>query len=622
MADSTPDIEGQDLGFVPQETPEGQDLGFVPNNASESEGQDLGFVPNPTENKYGTTEQQIKAGLEGAAQGFAGPLAPLVETHLLGVDPEDIKGRAQENPLTHGLSEAGALVGGMLTGTGEAGLIAKAVPEFSSLGRVGSLALKGAIDNAAIQGGDEISKYILNEHDPETPVASALTNMGMAGLLGGATGGIFGAIDTGVSKGLQALEDSKLGTRVQSWLAGYGAASRGETEAIGQTGWDPVSKLNSRMAEILGKAKEAGEEVDPALFKAGMKFHTEGAKQIADTAIDRATEAIAGTIAYKYTGLGGGAAAVAIAKQLEPHIERIIDRPITKATQKYIMPLVTKVLTTGETKGLGTALNYATKWDKGARAVTSALDSVFKGTGQQLINSTADEKNKKAIEKYMDEGGLENQIQNENTSESQGYAEGGKVEQPQAPTSHLANLVPDQAMMLSSAKGRVYNYLNQLKPRQPVGQLPYDKHEPTAEQKRVYDNALNIAANPLSIMKHVKDGTLTNEHVKHFTQMWPEISSHLSKKITERIVHGKMRDEKPNYKTRQSLSMLMGMPLESSFTPSYIQAAQSTYAAKAPQQPAQGAPKLKRGTAKLGGKTNKEYQTADQNAELDRSTRS
>ena len=80
--------------FVPDEQ-------FKPDNSAGSD-----FVPDSEfksdedskAEKYNTGEQQVKAGLEGLSQGIAGPVAPWVETHLMGVNPEDIgRGRSSSS---------------------------------------------------------------------------------------------------------------------------------------------------------------------------------------------------------------------------------------------------------------------------------------------------------------------------------------------------------------------------------------------------------------------------------------------------------------------------------------------------------------------------------------------
>jgi hypothetical protein len=143
---------------------------------------------------YGSTGQQIKAGIEGAAKGIAGPLATFAETKLLGVKPEDIEGRAEANPWTHGLSEAAGFGVGALTGTGEAALLGRAgeaaagaigLGEAATTGaKLAKAAATGATEMGLFQAGDDASKWLLNA--PQTP-GSVVSDVGLSALLGGVT---------------------------------------------------------------------------------------------------------------------------------------------------------------------------------------------------------------------------------------------------------------------------------------------------------------------------------------------------------------------------------------------------------------------------------------------------
>jgi hypothetical protein len=150
--------------------------------------------------KYGGFGEQVKTGLEGVAEGVAGPLAPLAE-RALGVKPEDIRGRREENPLTHSIGQTAGFVGSLATGVGEGALIAKAgaklVPEAAQaagfLTKVGNSAMRNAAEMALLQSGDEISKMITR--DPHQTLHTAITDVGLASAMGGVLGAGIGAIN-------------------------------------------------------------------------------------------------------------------------------------------------------------------------------------------------------------------------------------------------------------------------------------------------------------------------------------------------------------------------------------------------------------------------------------------
>lgn len=160
------------------------------------------FLAEANEEKYGTVGQQAITALEGAAEGTVGLLAPLIETKVLGVDPADILARKETHPITHGVSQALGLGAGLLTGTGEAAIMTKAgklAMEAAGLGKglqtasttykVGSAFVAQAAEMAVLQSGDEVSKLILK--DPRAASESAISNIGLAAALGGATGALY-----------------------------------------------------------------------------------------------------------------------------------------------------------------------------------------------------------------------------------------------------------------------------------------------------------------------------------------------------------------------------------------------------------------------------------------------
>lgn len=218
------------------------------------------------EEKYGTPEQMVKTGLEGFGKGFAGAAAPYIETKL-GISPEDIRNREEVNPITHGVTEAGGLATGLLTGTGEAAMMTKAgelasglmhAPEAAELAgvalkapsyihRVGSEAVKQAAEMAILQSNDEIAKHILK--DPKASAESAIANIGLASAFGAGTGAF-------VSGAVSPLWKATVGPKVEGFLNGM------------------VSKLGGREGDAL---------VPELASKAGVNIPAEIAGQLDGT---------------------------------------------------------------------------------------------------------------------------------------------------------------------------------------------------------------------------------------------------------------------------------------------------------------------------------------------------
>lgn len=209
-------IEGQDALANRQPASEQPSGDSEPAGLSDFVSDDL------KQEKYGSLGQQAIAGVEGAGQGLVGPLAPALERGL-GVKPEDIRGRAEANPGTHFGSElAGLVAPAVLTGgtSLEAALLGGRASALNSVSKEGALELGGkllnftqhgvlnntskmifgdtlaskigtkaaqsALDYSILAGSDEASKLILN--DPNQSAETAISNIGLSGLLGGAIG--------------------------------------------------------------------------------------------------------------------------------------------------------------------------------------------------------------------------------------------------------------------------------------------------------------------------------------------------------------------------------------------------------------------------------------------------
>lgn len=572
----------------------------------------------PEVGKYDSTGQKILTGIEGYAKGvISAPITTGIEAGLnkLGVPsmaPEDISGREEAHPwISHG-SEAAGIATGLYTGVGELGLISKGLEGVEGLrtleagsiyGKVGAGAIKGAIENGILQGGDELSNAMLGKGDPNTPVSSALAHIGGAALLGGTFGGMAGA----ASSGLKAVEDARIGSKAEDFLAGIGTAASGQRGVPIQFQSPAVKNLT--------------------MFNAGQDFYQKGLQSIIGSGAEIATSSLAGLGAAHLTGPVGGLATYgAVHKVLGPTVEKITGKLLTPIAKKTVLPAVMKALSAGDAVGIPRLMDWATTVSRGSKAVQSAVDTIFdssKIASQQAISAAVMDNNREKLRNMIDDGELDKQIQAE-LKPAQGFAEGGSVQTNNNPakpvlqgTDAIATHYPEQAMMLGAAKSRIYNYLSQIKPQDNLPRLPFDEPPSNTEKKRSYDKALDIANQPLSILEKVRDGRLTNEDMQHFSSMYPELHDHLKKKITEKITDYQLnKDDTDRPKSLFSLSMFMGTPMTSLHTPQSIQMIQSVFTNQKIQQQAQmgQTDKPKKNTSKLG-KVSQEYQTADQAAE-------
>lgn len=231
--------------------------------------------------KYGSTEQQVKTFAEGAAEGATFGLSTGLETGLGIATPEDIRARREENPYSHGAGQLTGIVGSSaLGGLGAAGLLegagARAATalglggiEAGVASKIGAAAVKGAVENMLVQGGDEVSKIF--SQDPDQTVGTAMTSIGLSGLIGGSIMGAVGTVSplykATIGRRLTPILDDIAGNveRAGANLAGHGEDVVNLPDSFWQEGIlsDGVKQLKPNHPEVQAAASRIGAEVTP-----------------------------------------------------------------------------------------------------------------------------------------------------------------------------------------------------------------------------------------------------------------------------------------------------------------------------------------------------------------------
>lgn len=325
--------QGQDINVI---SPEGE-IGTIPSEKA-SDAFNNGFKyaspdqieKHDIEEKYGSGSQQAIAGIEGLAKGVAGPLATYAETEF-GVDPEAMRHRAEQNPITHGIGEAIGFGGSMLTGVGEGALIAgigEAAAKSAGLGastlsKIATSGIRTGAEMAAMQTGDEISKMITNE--PGQSLGSAAINVGLSGILGGAGGAVIGSISP---LWKAATEKSNLPKIIDEAKAQYN---------FRQTNPDVPSaitdELTTRMSEVDNIRSQLSELKGSSLARAMPEITEQNSSKI-NTQIQGISESIASEIesASKNAKLKG--AVPYLSQDLNEFLE-IVNNPQASYSEKF-----------------------------------------------------------------------------------------------------------------------------------------------------------------------------------------------------------------------------------------------------------------------------------------------
>lgn len=505
----------------------------------------------------GATAGVSDALAKGMRSGASALGVPDEDLHYVAPDPTEMSARKESNPNIAGASElAGNVLG-----------LSKVLPQM------GSKALTGAAQMMAMGAGDELSKAMLGQGDPSTAVVSHIVENGILGLIGGK---LFGAAE---DKGLQFLENSKLGNKMQSFLSGVGHAA--SNPGVGITS---LEELNNSELDHLS---------DP-VFKAGQKIYKNLGLGLASLG--------GGVIGH---GAGGTAAGAGMGAYLEKTFERVFGPYVGALGKKYLAPTMLKIATSEPVENISKVLDNNLAQSRGFQKIEKGVQGLFSsGANKALDYEFSDAKNN-TLRKYIMSGGPLAEEQQQ-SPQGPGYAEGGEV-RPSVPNS-IDRVYPEQSVLRAATKSRVFNYLNGVRPLK-ANKLPYDTDQPDPTKDREYEKTLNLANQPLSVLSHIKKGTLLPKHMKDFVGMYPELHDHLSKRITEEVTKQELaKKEKPPYHVRQAMSLFLGTSLDSTLTPQSMMAAQATFV----QQKAQNAGDAK---AKALDETAKNSQTPEQSRE-------
>lgn len=241
--------------FQPDDMPKPQapkairDASFIPDEDFKSD-------EDAREEKYGGLGQQAKAAAEGIARGATLGTSDFAETRLGIANPEDIRARQEENPVTSTLGNVAgnvgiiAATGGLAAPAEGAMLAAKAAPLAARMLGMGA-------EGAVLGGGNTISDASLG--DTKINAQKILTDIGM--------GFAFGAGLGALSKGIEAAPSIYRATEKvapESLESAIGGAP--ESSIVDAPSSEPVTGLKpTSIDDIKDRVKDAsyrGEAVE------------------------------------------------------------------------------------------------------------------------------------------------------------------------------------------------------------------------------------------------------------------------------------------------------------------------------------------------------------------------
>jgi hypothetical protein len=120
-------------------------------------------------------------------------------------------------------------------------------------------------------------------------------------------------------------------------------------------------------------------------------------------------------------------------------------------------------------------------------------------------------------------------------------------------------------------------YLHNAFPRAPMAPMPFAPvtWSPSPTEKLAFHDKAEVVANPMSVMKHVAAGTLSDAHLEALTTQYPQIKDEMTRSILETAAL--YPDMKLSPAAQAGVSKLLGLPLDPLMQPQAVQALQAQF---------------------------------------------
>lgn len=140
-------------------------------------------------------------------------------------------------------------------------------------------------------------------------------------------------------------------------------------------------------------------------------------------------------------------------------------------------------------------------------------------------------------------------------------------------TQELSHATPNITQGLNTSLMRAQQFL-QSKIPQPSTSLPLSgEHKPSRTAMSRFNHYYETLNDPISVLSHVKNGTLRNEHIEALGTVYPKLYEEMKKKVVEHMVPEKAA--KLPGGTKIALAKFMGQPMDASMLPQAIMANQA-----------------------------------------------
>lgn len=252
--------------------------------------------------------------------------------------------------------------------------------------------------------------------------------------------------------------------------------------------------------------------------------------------------------------------------QLSKYIGREIPDAMKLATLKFLgsdLPI--------NSSGFRAMAEFVSHSIEGQRMIKQGIQSIFKSgvkSGVQVLPQSfnVSDKERNKLKKKLDEVQQKPEDLMNTGGDSNYY-------------------LPDHGVAFGAIAARAVQYLNALKPNTTKMGLLDAEPVPSSFAEAKYNRALDIAEQPLTILKHIQNATLIPEDVQTLQNIYPALYQGLTQKITSEIIDRTSQGKLIPYKNRIALSMFLSQPLDSTMTPQAIQSMQPQMPEQPPQAP-------------------------------------
>ncbi len=257
-------------------------------------------------------------------------------------------------------------------------------------------------------------------------------------------------------------------------------------------------------------------------------------------------------------------------------IKSLISHSVNEAGSAVGKKLIESLTKPEEAAQLKTLLNLNKAQEKIDRGITTKVKSIL-GDSYRPVTAKLVSK----IVSMADFNDVADRIREDASNP------GKTVEKISSQTGDIYPHAPNVSDAMKMAFIRGTQFLNSKLPIQQPGVFE-DKPEVSQSQISQFSRYHDIVENPLHALHQVENHTIVPETVEALNAVYPQLYKQMSLEIMHQIASTKDKSKIP-FKTRQSISMLLGEPLDKSLNPMAIQANQLAFAqAPQPGQPMGG----------------------------------